>query len=577
MITKVNRITRLAKKMTGIILNAVPPQLEPSEVIDVSQYNVIHEGKAEILTPKEDKVFYNPIQQFNRDLSIMAINSYVELRHEAWEQKQKAKEESRKDSPNDSGEKRRRLDGPGKVRICEALSATGLRAIRYGHEIANVSEIVANDLLPEAVKSIDRNVTHNKLQGTVSSNLGDAIKYMGLSGEKFHVVDLDPYGTAAPFVDSAFQAIEDGGLMLVTCTDAGVLAGSGYPEKCFSLYGGNNLGGSFVNSEANHEAGIRLILHLLSSTAAKYLKSIEPVLSLSIDFYFRVFIRVKTSPIQVKQLGSRTMIVYGCNGCGHKVLQPLGRATSNANGKGHKFQYPRVVEEMPGSHCRFCGTGYNIAGPMWQGPIHDAEFIDKVLAVTEKCDKKTYGTTERIKGMLTLARSELEVSTPFYFNLNQLCSVFKSPPISINEAARALGAGGYKVALTHAKKNCIKTDAPWENVLRLNWLWLVKSNRQYLKECEEQSKTAPLSEKVAAKVQLLQENIGYSPNLAKGSVGARILDMYKDEAVPEDAEAAFEVDNETSKQLHKLRNVKMVRYQENPTKNWGPKLRPKSS
>lgn len=44
-------------------------------------------------------------------------------------------------------------------------------------------------------------------------------------------IDLDPYGTAAPFLDSALQATEDGGLMCITCTDLAVLAGSNYPEK----------------------------------------------------------------------------------------------------------------------------------------------------------------------------------------------------------------------------------------------------------------------------------------------------------------------------------------------------------
>ena len=55
---------------------------------------------------------------------------------------------------------------------------------------------------------------------------------------KISYFDLDPYGTAAPFIDSAIQCLEDDGMLLVTCTDAGVLAGSGYPEKCFALYGG---------------------------------------------------------------------------------------------------------------------------------------------------------------------------------------------------------------------------------------------------------------------------------------------------------------------------------------------------
>ena len=44
-------------------------------------------------------------------------------------------------------------------------------------------------------------------------------------------VDLDPYGTAAPFIDAAVQCINDGGLLCVTCTDMQVLATNNYPEK----------------------------------------------------------------------------------------------------------------------------------------------------------------------------------------------------------------------------------------------------------------------------------------------------------------------------------------------------------
>lgn len=47
------------------------------------------------------------------------------------------------------------------------------------------------------------------------------------------VVDLDPYGSASPFIDSAIGAIADGGLLCVTCTDLAVLAGSQYPEKSY--------------------------------------------------------------------------------------------------------------------------------------------------------------------------------------------------------------------------------------------------------------------------------------------------------------------------------------------------------
>lgn len=43
----------------------------------------------------------------------------------------------------------------------EALSATGLRSIRYAQEIPNVDMIVANDLDKDAVELIRRNVIDN--------------------------------------------------------------------------------------------------------------------------------------------------------------------------------------------------------------------------------------------------------------------------------------------------------------------------------------------------------------------------------------------------------------------------------
>ena len=61
------------------------------------------------------------------------------------------------------------------LRILEALSATGLRAVRYAKEIEGVREVVANDLDANAVTTIAENVAHNGLSSElVKAKQGDA-------------------------------------------------------------------------------------------------------------------------------------------------------------------------------------------------------------------------------------------------------------------------------------------------------------------------------------------------------------------------------------------------------------------
>lgn len=565
MIKSIRTAYNLVKGRMSVPVETVLPEKTEQNELNLDDFDVITEGKAKILAPKGDKVFYNKIQRFNRDLSIMSIKAYIDMRNEDFEIKQQKKKERKKERDGDETNedenplKKRKITA-GPIKILEALSATGLRSIRYGHEIPQVYKIVANDLLSEAVKSIDRNITYNDLQSKVTAHEGDAIKFMGSlpKTNRYHVIDLDPYGSATPFIDSALQAIEDDGILLVTCTDAGVFAGTGYPEKCFAAYHGNNFGNSFINSESNHEAGLRLILSMIATTAAKYGKCIEPLLSLSIDYYARLVIKVRTSPIEVKKFSSKTAIVFACNGCGHKIYQPLGRIN------GHKYQYPRLDYDVT-SHCKYCEQTYSIAGPLWFDKIQNEDFLNRVLKINAESDTEIYQTTERVRGMLTLAKSELE--EPFYFNLNQLTSIFKSPPIPIQDFAKAIGNLNYKVSLTHEKKNCVKTDAPWNVVLEVARQWLIKANKEYIKQ------EGKITDKVQAKIDQLKSDISSNPNLSQGQVGFTLLKNLKDQNI----ELNFDDENDQSKLIQKLRNLKMIRFQENPEKNWGPQAKQKTN
>lgn len=61
------------------------------------------------------------------------------------------------------------------ITILEALSATGLRSIRYAKEVTNVKQIIANDISYKAVENMKKNISDNKVEHLVESSQNDAM------------------------------------------------------------------------------------------------------------------------------------------------------------------------------------------------------------------------------------------------------------------------------------------------------------------------------------------------------------------------------------------------------------------
>jgi tRNA (guanine26-N2/guanine27-N2)-dimethyltransferase len=59
--------------------------------IDIEEFSIITEGKSSILFPKTNAVFYNNVQQFNRDMSVAAIRTWSESFLEEKEKKARKK------------------------------------------------------------------------------------------------------------------------------------------------------------------------------------------------------------------------------------------------------------------------------------------------------------------------------------------------------------------------------------------------------------------------------------------------------------------------------------------------------
>ncbi|BET01560.1 N2,N2-dimethylguanosine tRNA methyltransferase [Nesidiocoris tenuis] len=474
-------------------------------------FQTVKEGRAEVIFNSGQSVFYNPVQEFNRDLSVAVLTLFSEEDSCPKKRKHRLKNEDQKG-----------------ISVFEALAATGLRSIRYALEVPQIREIVANDWSSQAVESIDNNVKHNKVDNIVSTSQSDASMAMYMSKHQqksFDVVDLDPYGCPSRFLDATVQVLNDGGLAMVTATDMAVLAGNS-PETCYCKYGSVSL-----RSPACHEMALRILLQCIQAHANRYGRYIVPLMSVSADFYIRVFVRIFSSPAACKQSTSNLSHVFQCTFCKFLTLHPLGSMAKRDN-KPPTYSIPRLPSM---SSCPHCGHSYQVGGPVWSGPLHDVPFVEKLLSHVEKNFDK-FGTAKRMIGMLSLIKDEL--TTPFYYTVDAVCSLVHCEAIPLIKFRSALANAGFKVSETHVAKNSVKTNAPVQVIWDMIRTWVLQGH--------------PVS----------QKRLDDCPTVR------RILET------PCTTKINFEFNPEA---VSEANSEKLVRFQVNPAPNWGPGMRNKNN
>uniref|UniRef100_A0A1I8G2D3 tRNA (guanine(26)-N(2))-dimethyltransferase n=1 Tax=Macrostomum lignano TaxID=282301 RepID=A0A1I8G2D3_9PLAT len=424
---------------------------------------LVEEGKAKIAVPKD--VFYNPVQVFNRDLTMAVLNVFGQqyLAELAGRREKRAQQQS--EPPPEQQ--------PDGLRILEALAATGLRSIRIAKEVPNVAKIVANDNSEEAVRLIKSNIVRNGVDELVEASLNDAV-LLGHQcarlppDERFDVVDLDPYGSAVPFLDSAVQAVRPGGLLCVTCTDTAVLCGSAF-GTCYGRYGAVPYRGAGM-----HEASLRVLLQCVQSHASRHSRYIEPLLSLSVDFYVRIYLRVHRGQGEVKKIGRRLAMLHYCPECDSHWLQPMSDCGRDKAGQVLMRPARLLGVGSANGRCGQCGIGrLQLAGPMWSDSIHSVDFVRRLVDFVRRQRASTVGeiaseteqpgcfelaSSDRLIGLLSVAAEELP-DAPLFYTLDGLASEAQhTMPMKV--ARSALLNAGYRVSISHCEGNAIKTDAP---------------------------------------------------------------------------------------------------------------------
>eukprot|EP00475_Leptophrys_vorax_P019530 TRINITY_DN2674_c0_g1_i1.p1 TRINITY_DN2674_c0_g1~~TRINITY_DN2674_c0_g1_i1.p1 ORF type:complete len:365 (-),score=96.33 TRINITY_DN2674_c0_g1_i1:363-1382(-) len=236
------------------------------------------------------------------------------------------------------------------------------------------------------------------------------------------------------------------------------------PEACFAHYGSMPLRARFCN-----EMALRIVLQYMQQAAAQCKRIIEPLMSLSIDFYVRIFARVKTNAVESHFASVKSAYVYECTGCSYFALQRLGKELSKTNAK-------KVIPANGppvGLNCQFCGGVFRVGGPIYCERLHDQDFMDKVLEEISD-PSKNFKYAQKIKGIVLAAQDEL-VDAPFFYDLPSLCHTLKCTTPRAPEFRSAIVNAGFDVSASHCNPSAIKTNAPMHVIWDILKDW-VKQN-----------------------------------------------------------------------------------------------------
>lgn len=296
-------------------------------------------------------------------------------------------------------------------RALDGLAGTGAWGIRMRLE-ANVPEVLFSDVSPRAYELIRENLALNGLGDPVLQGpFEDAV-----DADPFDFVDIDPFGTPAPFLEPAIRHPTPPCGLGITATDVATLAGT-YPETCLARYGARSL-----RCAQGHEIGLRILLAFADRKAAKFGKHVRPLLAFSAEHFLRLLVVLEPAD------------AHATATIGYVKRDPMGR--------------PRPVQ----------GIVPDAAGPLWLGPICDPAFVRRL--------EPTEWTRPAAARLLDALRTEADMPA-FFVSIEDLARLDRTSPPKLGRFLEALRAQGFRATRTHLDPLGVRTDAPSEDVVRV--------------------------------------------------------------------------------------------------------------
>jgi len=164
--------------------------------------------------------------------------------------------------------------------MLDGLAASGIRGIRLNLEAGVNAEFCDSSRM--ATETIAGNLEMNGIKSKIYNERVEDL----LQDRKYDWIDIDPFGTPAPYLEAALEGLSDGGILGVAATDTAVLCGA-KPSICKKRYGAVSM-----RRVAAKEVGVRILLSRIHNIASEMGKGIEPLLCYSEGHHLRVFVRL---------------------------------------------------------------------------------------------------------------------------------------------------------------------------------------------------------------------------------------------------------------------------------------------
>ncbi len=342
--------------------------------------------------PSSAAVFYNPATKLNRDITVALIACFAKTNPE--------------------------------YTYLDALSASGIRGLRIAKEVGLSTTM--SDWEETSFELIKKNIELNNLSNcTVIKRNANVV----MLDNSFDIIDLDPFGSPAPFLDAACRSTKR--LLCITATDTAPLCGA------HKKAGIRNYAAVPLKTEYYPEMGVRILMGAVARTLAKHDKAMTPLLSYASAHYVRLFASVKKSIEDADDCLKNMGFISHCFGCGARLW---------------KYGLAVHMEEK----CAVCRHTTSLAGPLWLGRLHERNFCEELLGEIEK-----RGFKEAVK-LISTCRDELDI--PMHYDYHRLCKSLGITAMPTDELILALRERGFKASRTHFSGISFKADAGVEEV-----------------------------------------------------------------------------------------------------------------